>query len=337
MKNIAAKFAKKWISSNATKIVSEICLAEGMIHENLKIKKIRKTGHERKIIVEVDGKKYIFLISLKRSYKNKAELHALARKKRVPLSKVLSYGLTWKLIIPINYMIIEYVEGERCDDNYNLKKEEIREIGRVFGKMHRIKMPENRKDCISMKETAENCRKNYEHIKSELNHRIEDEGKDAIEWALKKLNKMENEFEKRMVHGDPHGGNLIIGEKVNVIDTDSVHFGYATLEMARCLMSNYNRLNLKRQKIFIDGYRKSIDERVWNEWKSNTKIISSISILRFTKDKIDFAKRTEKKYRYRMALCFWKTFIKISGEEEGQIRGVKDIMTLYDEARKEVT
>jgi hypothetical protein len=337
MKNIATKFAKRWINKNVKNIVKEICLSEGMIHENLKIEKIRKTGHERKVISKVGETKYIFRISLKRSFKKDAEFHALARKKGVPLSETIAYGTKWISVMPIKYMIIEYVEGERCDDSYNLKKEEIKEIGKTFGKMHSIKKPKDGKKCVSMRKVAKICRESYEHIKSELNRKIENEGKEAVRWVLQSLSNMENELETRMVHGDPHGGNLIIGKKVNIIDTDSVHFGYATLEMARCLLSNYNRLNVKRQKIFIDGYRTSIDEKIWNEWQNNTKLISVISILRFAKDKVDFATRTGKKYRYEMALNFWKTFIKVSGKRESQIGGIEDIMTLYDEAGKEVT
>jgi len=343
MVSLITRTVKRWLNLNAKSIIKKIFYEENEKDVEVRIEKTTGTGHERKFIAYVKEKKYVCQLSLKSQYEDIVYLHRLGREHGVPLPEVVKYGKIWKSLVPVKFMVTEYVKGSRADDEYVFTKEETRSIGKVFGKMHSIGSSCGKKDSIidvekkTCKSVSQSCITRYKEVTKEFSESKKYKEKAAIEWTIGEVRKLKIQEIQRMVHGDPHGGNIIIGDKkIYLIDTDSISFGFAPFELSRCLMSNYNDLSIERQKEFIRGYKSSVEERVWVEWKKNIQVIFAVTFLKLAKDRVDFARSTGARYRYLRAMSFWKMFLEVSDASAYQISDLRDIMSLFNKVRAEI-
>jgi len=332
MTDAVSKIAGRWIDFRSKRIISRILNLENEKTNKVKVRHKSCTGHERKLILEVEEERYVMRISLSKNFTWESKVHEVCRREGAPVAPVAECGVQWRGLIPVNYLVLEYLPGNNCDEDSEISLSQISKTGKAFGQIHSIGEEffddSKRRSKISSANSVKKLFKKY------LKHSKRKIGLDkkklrrVSEWLREGAKIVDEKNFIRLTHGDPHGNNIIKnGEEIFLIDTDSMALGFAPFEFVQCLLASYNNLDLEKQIAFMQGYRKEADRVLLDVWEKNKKFISAAVLLKMTWERLKFAESTHSKRRFKRAVSFWRSFLEISSREIC-IRSIDDINSI---------
>lgn len=209
------------------------------------IKKLGNSYSSNVYLITLKNNKYIFKI-LKSDEKRKVESQALRHlKKYIDVPKLVKTGIS----DDIYYNVMEFVEGISYEDkdSKKLKKEELIIIGKILATLHSSK-PINNDDpwydyLLWRIETANESLKN--HLKDNKNIYLN---------LLKQLNnEIKDNYSLATLHMDFRPGNIIINDKLYLIDFESVKNGDPVFDFIKI-----KRLLTEKQfKEMVEEYKKN--------------------------------------------------------------------------------
>lgn len=338
---VVRKLAARWLEFEAKRILEQVLPGDTAHVPDIRIDQILSTGHRRKIIATRGDRKYICQLALRHGYCTAlSELHNLARKNDVPLAPVLGAGTCWRGIIPVHYIVLDWMPGSPCNNKIRLNQHQLTELGRIFGRLHAISSDQwetagmkypTRFDNVDLRQDrwASFIRKLCAFEEESLN----DRGKEALAWMRQESAFLKSLSRYSLVHGDPHGNNVLLGkDQLSLIDTDQMRFDFAPFELFRCLLANYNEFDLERQTAFLQGYRETVDRMLWKMWEEHKIIVAATVFLQLANQKLIQSRSLDdprrKALRSRRAMSYWRTFLRLA-EHPGQVGNLERMIAVY--------
>lgn len=217
----------------------------GNSYEILNIKKLGNSYSSNVYLITTNDNKYIFKV-LKLKEKRIVEAESLEYLKTyINVPKLIKTGE----YEDIYYNILEFVDGDTYEDSNskNLTDEQLFSIGEILSTFHSLK-PMNDIDLW-----YEYLLERIENAHKKLSSCLDNNEKIYIN-LLKELNKIiKNNYELSLLHMDFRPGNLLLSDKLYLIDFESVKNGDPAFDFTKI-----KRLVTKKQfKQILKGYIKN--------------------------------------------------------------------------------
>ena len=320
----------------------------------IKVFPLRSGSYCRKMIVDDGEKRYLVYAS---HYINSIRkivflIEMLFRNNvKVPAIMALHTGLNSMISNRGWYVVLDFVIGERANNTNQYKITES--IAENIGRLHAISSTKPGYLLTKHYRREEIVRKYEYYWKNVMQHLLKF---DEFEWGVPEVqfsnwisenvwifNKLGPFY---LIHGDLHGGNIIIKEndQAVLIDFDAMHYGYSGPELFRCLMANYCRRSLEHQLLFLDTYRQHVPKESWLLWENNMSAITGFGILKQMDTWLKKSQRLKEKgeiERSRMKLAesldLWNWFQNIIATFPDGKGDWPSIMALYAQQKIERT
>ena len=206
-----------------------------------KISKITNSYSSSVYVVYSNKGKFIFKILYNESkQKNEAKyLKILQNDLNVP-KLLFSGNINGKY-----FNVMTFVEGKNLTDEMAniLSFENIYDLGRLLGKLHNIKFSNNGKNSwhAYLIKSLSKAHQNLKFIS--LNEKV-------YEYLIKYIKMPQNTYDNVLLHLDFRLGNIIIDEKIYLIDFESMKNGDSCFDFLKI----YRILNKKQFEKFLNGY-----------------------------------------------------------------------------------
>jgi len=290
--------------------------------DKITVSLLRSRSYYRKMIVDDGEKRYLVYASLYANYLKKIVflLTMLTENKvKVPSMLARHKGLSSLIKNKGCYLVLEYINGERAGSNIKHKTTEL--IAENIGRMHAVSATKPGY-LLAVHKKRDEITRQHEYAWQGMLKWLEKypefirklPAKQYSRWFGEKAMIFNQSGPFYLLHGDLHGGNIIIqknGQAV-FIDYDGMHYGYPGPELFRSLMANYCRHSLEHQLLFLDTYHRYTSKENWLLWENNMSMMAGFGILRqiniwLTSSRMLQGKgKTEKSYKkLAQSLDYW--------------------------------
>ncbi len=280
--------------------IQKICKKLGT--EMIKYSFLSKGNHNINYKIETEEGKYVLRIEDNILFKNlKKEFNFLKMAKKGLGPKVYSFDNS-KKILPKNYFIEEFIEGNHPSKNVNNKF--VIEMAKWFNKLHKTIKKASKPYLLKTK--VKPYYKNYLKYEHNLkDKKFKEELDNCISKALIILEKNNNIFVNRrnisLLHNDTSKGNIFYdNDSVRLIDWEFVSYGLPERELVYFLDS-YN-LTKNQQVLFLKeyGYPTTKQSKIQLSMAYIILLFSSIGYSLWQLDVLNKSKSSKKDKKERM-------------------------------------